>query len=66
MALGTPFPMLMVNGQEWQLRPIRCEGPGHTTHHSGKPLSSVQMQAEGESNLKWLVEESEDESHLWS
>lgn len=42
------------------------EGPGHTTHHSGKPLRSVEIWAEGKRNLKWMVEESEDEYQLWS
>lgn len=53
VALGTPFPISMVNGQEWQLRFVRHEGPAHTTYHSGEPLRSVEIQAEGEWDLKW-------------
>ena len=49
----TPFPISMVNGQEWQLRFVRHEGPAHTTYHSGEPLRSVEIQAEGEWDLKW-------------
>lgn len=66
VALGIPYPILMVNGQEWQFRPIGGEGPGHTSHHTGMPLRSVEMRAKGEWNLKWMVEESEDEYRLWS
>ena len=43
VVLGTPLTISVVNGQEWQLRFVRHEGPGHTTYHSGQPLRSVEI-----------------------
>lgn len=58
VALGTPFLILMMNGQGQQLRPIRSEGPGHTTHHSATSLRSVEIWAEskmdGRGEWRWV------------
>lgn len=56
VALGISFPILTVGVPGQLLRPSRGEGPGHTTNHSGKPLRPVEIWAEGEQNLKWMVE----------
>lgn len=47
MVLGTACLILMVNGQGQQLRPGRGEG---LVTVLGKPLRSVETQAEGEWN----------------
>lgn len=55
----------MVNGQEWQLRFVRHEGPGHTTYKVDHWIRwRYRLRVSGIYNNG--EEEGEDERHLWA
>lgn len=56
------FPVLMVNARVWRLCLI---GVRVLVAPPSKPLRSVDIQADVEWNLRWMVKESEDEDRLW-